>query len=184
MTETGYHRRKNPGQVRAAILAEAQALAARAGVQAVTLQAVATAAGVTKGGLLHHFPGKDALIEALRSATLAAYEAALERHMAADPEPYGRFSRAYIRACLAASDSPDDGPSAQLMAALWTDPGLRGRWYDWMARLEESHAATDGARRLKLVRLAADGLWIAMTDGQDGRDWLPDLLEATRRNAS
>lgn len=182
MSGPGYHRRKNPEQVRAALLSEAQALAAGLGMPGVTLQAVASAAGVTKGGLLHHFPNREALIEAVCAATIASYEAALERHMAADPEPYGRFSRAYIRACLAGPDAPDDGPAPQLMAALWSDPGLRARWYHWMSDLEARHAATDGARSLKLARLAADGLWIALTDGQEGGDWLEDLLAATRRS--
>lgn len=185
-TPSGYRRRKAPEQVRAALLNEAAAIAIELGIAGLTLQAVARAAGVTKGGLLHHFPSKDALIDALIGATFAAYDAALIAMMAEDPVPRGRFTRAYIRACL-----PDTGASAQiahaegeaapppslhLMAALWTDPRLRKEWYERMAALEARHAETDAEPALKLLRFAADGIWIAATDGQDPSPWVETLL--------
>ena len=40
---------------------EAKKLAIESGISAITVQAVASAAGVTKGGFLHHFPSKQAL---------------------------------------------------------------------------------------------------------------------------
>lgn len=166
--------------MRAAILAEAEALAGRLGVQALTLQAVAEAAGVTKGGLLHHFPGKEALIGALQELCFTAFEAEIERHMAEDPAPAGRFTRAYVRACLMPVADPAPGASAALITALWAEPALRRDWHGWMARQETRHAATDGTPALKLVRFAADGVWMAMSDGVDGAAWLPELIAATR----
>lgn len=167
--------------MRAAILVAAGQIASAQGVQTLTIQAVAAAAGVTKGGLLHHFPDKDSLIHALRDLAVAAFEAELERMMAADPQPEGRFTRAYIRSCL----DPETalGGTGALITALWADPAMRHDWYHWMAGLEARHAATDGATRLRLLRYAADGVWMAMTDGQDGLALLPVLLAATHERA-
>ncbi len=176
MTEA-HHRRKQPELVRAAILAEAGALAARIGVQALTVQAVAEAAGVTKGGLLHHFPSKDLLVRALQADAIDAFQAAVERCMAADPLSAGRFTRAYVRTCL---DGAAEGPSPMLIAALWADPVLRRDWYRWMARQEAAHAATDGSADLRQIRFAADGVWLAMTNGNELGDWLDRLVGATR----
>lgn len=172
-----HHRRKQPDLVRATILAEAGALAARIGVQALTVQAVAEAAGVTKGGLLHHFPSKDLMVRALQAEAIDAFQSAIAGYMATDPLPAGRFTRAYVRTCL---DGAADGPSPMLIAALWADPVLRRDWYDWMARQEARHAATDGTPQLQQVRFAADGVWLALTNGNDVSDWLDRLLDATR----
>lgn len=177
---TGYHRRKDPEGVRAAILAAAAGLARRGGVQSVTLQAVAVAAGVTKGGLLHHFPGKDPLLQALGALALAEFGAELDRLMAADPQPRGRFTRAYVHTALAPQSPPASGIEPDLITALWGEPDLRRQWYDWIATREAQHAATDGDTALKLVRFAADGLWMAINDGIDAQQWLPELIAATR----
>jgi AcrR family transcriptional regulator len=71
MTDNAYSRKKQPEQVRRALLDCAAQLAVENGLSAVTLQAVAEAAGVTKGGLLHHFASKQILIEAVFANLLA-----------------------------------------------------------------------------------------------------------------
>lgn len=177
---TGYHRRKNPEGVRAALLAAAADLARRDGVQSLTIQAVAAMAGVTKGGLLHHFPGRDALLNALGDLALTEFGTELDRLMAADPEPSGRFTRAYVRSALAPQAVCGSGVEPQLITALWGEPGLRRQWYDWIAAQEARHAGTDGSPSLKLVRFAADGVWMALSDGIEASAWLPQLLAATR----
>jgi AcrR family transcriptional regulator len=47
------------------ILEAGYALAGQSGVAAVTLDAVANRAGVSKGGLLYHFPSKEALVSGM-----------------------------------------------------------------------------------------------------------------------
>ncbi|MEP0456590.1 MAG: helix-turn-helix domain-containing protein, partial [Roseibium sp.] len=60
------HKRvKDPQAVRRRLMDEAKKLAIESGISAITVQAVASAAGVTKGGFLHHFPSKQALIDAI-----------------------------------------------------------------------------------------------------------------------
>jgi AcrR family transcriptional regulator len=54
-------------QIDAGILDRAAALFARHGFEQTSVQAVADAVGLSKAGLLHHFPSKDALHEAVRA---------------------------------------------------------------------------------------------------------------------
>ena len=51
--------------LRATLLDAAEAVVARQGIANLTLESVAAEAGMSKGGLLHHFRTKDRLIEAL-----------------------------------------------------------------------------------------------------------------------
>lgn len=68
------------------ILAAAHALGAAEGVTALTLQGVATAAGVSKALVLYHFGGKDQLLTALAERLVSADVHAVDvAAAAADP---------------------------------------------------------------------------------------------------
>ena len=54
-----------PAPVRDRLLSAAEQVVARDGVRNLTLEAVAHEAGVSKGGLLYHFPTKSSLITAI-----------------------------------------------------------------------------------------------------------------------
>jgi len=173
LTEAGYHRPKRPDAVREAILREATELAVTRGIQSLTLQAVADRAGVTKSGLMHHHADKAALLSALRDRAIEHFGAALERCLDADPQAPGRFTRAYVKVCLASARRE---PGLSLITALWADPALRRDWHAWLEREEARHQATDGGIERKLVRLAADGAWLAAMDGADPSAWEEGLL--------
>src|SRR3546814_7004181 len=101
-------RKKQPELVRRSLIDCAARSVAEAGVGGATIQAVADAAGVTKGGLLHHFPGKQILIEALFADLLeqldAQLDAQLEGELEGDARSYGRFTRAHLRALTPLSE--------------------------------------------------------------------------------
>jgi AcrR family transcriptional regulator len=65
---------------RARLLEAAIAVAERDGAAHLTLDAVAAQAGVSKGGLLYHFPDKDRLLETLLEAMLERFDTALDAH--------------------------------------------------------------------------------------------------------
>ena len=67
------------------------------GVSAMTLEAVAKEAGVSKGGLLYHFSSKDELIAAMLEHHAARIQKTVEARMAADPNPQGRWFRALVQ---------------------------------------------------------------------------------------
>ena len=80
-----YHKKKQPEQVRANLLEAAARRIGKDGVQGLRLEAVAKDAGVSKGGLFHHFPNKAALLEGLYEEQYQQFEQELEELMAADP---------------------------------------------------------------------------------------------------
>ena len=160
-------RKKEPDKVRRSLLDRTAKLAVDQGPSAITIQAVAEAAGVTKGGLLHHFSSKQALIEAVFADLLQQLGDEIDRYMAEDPQPVGRFTRAYVRAAFADHKLGMWSPWAALSVTMVADPGMRRLWSDWLDDRLEAHRETDGTAQMEIVRLAADGVWMADMRGQD-----------------
>ncbi|MFP5076858.1 TetR/AcrR family transcriptional regulator [Rhizobium sp. YIM 134829] len=160
-------RTKDPDGVRRHVLAAAADLVQEQGIAPLTLEAVARRAGVSKGGLLHHFPAKAALVESLLDDLLTRLDAVIDAAMAEDSEPQGRFSRAYLAAIAMLDAQGPEVPSgwSSVCAALVADPSLRARWQAWVEARQAAHAETDSSANCRLVRLAADGLWLADVSG-------------------
>ncbi|MDQ0063824.1 AcrR family transcriptional regulator [Paenibacillus harenae] len=59
----------NSNSKRHLILFAASTIVKTLGAEKLTLEAVAKEAGISKGGLLHHFPNKQALINAMVEAS-------------------------------------------------------------------------------------------------------------------
>lgn len=133
-----------------------------AGVERLTLEAVAREAGVSKGGLLYHFPSKEALVIGLIEQVLDHFDLASQHEFDHDPTPDapGRWLRAYVRATLA-DEGVSNPLSAGLLAAVATNPALlaplRERFAQWQERTE--HDGLDPAHAT-IIRLAVDGLWL------------------------
>jgi AcrR family transcriptional regulator len=157
---SAYTRKKQPDVVRRDLLQSAITLAARQGLHALSLQQVAEAAGVTKGGLLHHFPSKQALVDAVFEMLLALFGEALNDAMLPDPEPYGRFTRAYLDLSL------EDINELEEWSTLWrsvvTDPHLCARWGAWLTEQLAQFGSNESGPALEAVRFAADGIWMGL----------------------
>jgi AcrR family transcriptional regulator len=129
-------------QIDEGILDRAAALFARHGFEHTSLQAVADAVGLSKAGLLHHFPSKDALHEAVLALADALGRRVLDQ---VETMPLGpaRDLRAVdtltdvalahpgvvalllAPATQAGVDAPapeDDGPGAAALEAFGVDP--------------------------------------------------------------
>jgi AcrR family transcriptional regulator len=147
-------------QTRARLLDAATNVILSDGVTSLTLDAVARAAEVSKGGLLYHFPSKEALIHALVEQLLASFDAQVER--ALDPEEPegtpGRWTRAYVRACFATDERQRD-LGATLALVISADPRLMKLVEAAFAR-DQRMIEADGLDPVKaaLVHMAADGL--------------------------
>ncbi|THK38259.1 TetR/AcrR family transcriptional regulator [Ensifer sp. MPMI2T] len=156
-----YQRKKQPERVRQQLLEVAARLSLEQGIGAVTLDAVSQAAGVSKGGLLHHFPNKLALLDGLFDELVARFDRAIEEAMEGDDVERGRFTRAYLTVCFA-FDAEAEGKGWQVLTiALLAEPHLKARWRDWVARRADEFAATDSSPNCLLARFAADGVWLA-----------------------
>ncbi len=152
---------------RARILCAAEEVVLRDGVAHLTLEAAAAEAGVSKGGVLYHFPSRDALVQAMVARLTASFEEQLVRagaKPAGGGEP-GDFTLAYLRATVAGpadeQSQREERLGAALIAALAADPvllePLREDFARWQAR-----CAADGIdpALATLVRIVADGLWL------------------------
>ena len=65
------------------------------GISGLTLEAVAREAGVSKGGLLYHFPSKEALISGMIGRLVEGFTEALGRELAREEvSGSGRWLRA------------------------------------------------------------------------------------------
>jgi AcrR family transcriptional regulator len=148
----------------------------RDGAAALTLDAVAAEAGVSKGGVLYHFASKRRLIDGLLTRWLDDFEAQLDGE---------DLLAAYVRACDL--DPAQSASEFGLLAGMVEEPEVlevaRERYAEWMARM------LDGAEDpvdAWLVRLAADGLWysdllgIAAPQGADRRRLIERLLALAR----
>lgn len=133
------------------------------GVANLTLEAVAKEAGVSKGGLLYHFPSKEALVQGLVEKLDQDFSDEVDRQAAQEKNSgkAGSWLRAYVRASVT-TDQPSYDISAGLLAAFATNPAMLevfresfGRW--------QNQAEQDGIdpALATIIRLAADGLWLA-----------------------
>ncbi|AXV15826.1 TetR family transcriptional regulator [Neorhizobium sp. SOG26] len=173
-----HRREKQPEQVRRSILDQAARSAAEAGLSAITLQSVAASATVTKGGLLHHFSSKQALVEAVFADLLAKLDDEIDRLIENDTASPGRFTRAYIEAFFQVTREGAGSPWAALSVSCMNDPKLRALWSDWMRGRIERHADTDNHPVLQIARYAADGIWLANLMENNGVE--PQDLERLR----
>ena len=132
------------------------------GVTGLTLGAVAREAGVSKGGLLYHFPSKEALISGMIGRLVEGFTDALGRELARERgSASGRWLRAYARASFD-EDRWYLEVSSGLLAAAAEDPALLDpvrRGFEEAQRWAERDGVDPAVATL--VRLAADGLFFA-----------------------
>lgn len=176
-----YARKKQPELVRRMLLDSAEKLALQHGLQGVTIQAVSDAAGVTKGGLFHHFQSKRALVEGMLFDLLEKVDAEIDARISRDRTSFGRFTRAYVETMLNAETVGLGSPRTALFNALMGESSLQEAWLQWLDARLLRHRDTDDAPMLEVVRLAADGAWFSF--GTD-RDKMPDLAPLRRRLVS
>lgn len=147
-------------RTRRGLLDAAERLVDQHSAARLTLSAVAEEAGVSKGGLLYHFGTKDELIAAMLDRRFARFDDNRISKIAADANPVGRLSRAYL---LATAEEKDPEAAAGLLAAVANNldllQPLQARYTAWQAALSEDEGLTP--EQATVVRLIADGLWLS-----------------------
>lgn len=128
----------------------------RDGERAATMESVAAAADVSKGGLLYHFPSKEALVDALgeRLLSLSARDREL---MAADPDGAARY---YVRTSVYEDSALDRALVAMARLAQQGHPKAQQNFAQiqtlWLEALEGALGSHTVARAVKLM---GDGLY-------------------------
>lgn len=127
----------------------------------MTLEAVAEEAGVSKGGLLYHFPSKEALIQGMIEQMNQEFKARIFNEYEKDDfgTNQGRWLRALIKATFTSTHLE---LSAGLIAAVLHNPELlepNRQSYETRQSLIEQ----DGIDPVlaNIIRLAVDGLWFS-----------------------
>jgi AcrR family transcriptional regulator len=145
------------------VLDAAEAVVVRSGIGALTLDAVAAEAGMSKGGLLHHFASKDRLIEGMVARCARGWrECAMGTYEATEPGP-GRMARALLTHL-----SDEQGwteqcqqSSCAVFAALVQNPRLIEPMRAVYGELREKLAQDGLAPGVgETVIAAMDGLWL------------------------
>jgi AcrR family transcriptional regulator len=150
--------------LRGALLDAAEAVVARQGFANLTLDAVAAEAGMSKGGLLHHFRTKDRLVEGLVTRAAENWRACWMGSYEKASEGPGRMTRALLKHCLSDAKSRTEQlrrSSSAVFAALAQNPSLiepmRAVYSDLHRRIAEDGLPPGVG---EAVVTAIDGLWL------------------------
>jgi AcrR family transcriptional regulator len=151
------------------LLDAAQTVVLQGGAASITLDAVAAEAGVSKGGLLHHFPSKEKLIEAMVVRIVAEWRQDVMEAIEAQAEGPGRVARAFL--AMSFEEHPDFADCVRrstvvLLTALTANPKLLQPLRDVYRELERL-IENDGLRPGygEAILSAIDGLWFAKIFG-------------------
>src|SRR5262245_9919275 len=171
--------KKTPEETRAKLIQAAIAIVVEQGAAHLTLNAVAHTAQVSKGGLLHHFPTKDALLYGIDDLATHMWSTRLQDALSQEPEGQpGRWSRAYIRATF--DRQPEEN---HVLLALTRIVGVYPHLLErWRTMYEQAGArmSNDGlpVGRVLTIQVACDGLWLGE---MVGLPLIPDTERAALR---
>ncbi len=144
------------------ILDAAEALLRRSEHRSLTIDAVAAEAGLSKGGVLHHYASKDALIGALAARKVARMRDGIAEKLAAQPQGPAAQPLALVAQGRELYAEECGFPDALLLAAVENPEalaGFRAFLADQLARMETigdrpgaGHALVFGILGLMLAR--------------------------------
>ncbi len=158
-----YQKKKNPEQVRQRILDAAATLVLEKGMAGLTLDAAAQMAGVSKGGLIHHFPSKAELMIGLFGYILGMYEEEVKKALVQDTQGGARFTRAYVMAVAALQNADKSKHFMGLLSLILSaEPVLVERWHGWIAEGLVRNGENPDDVTGRLIRYAADGVWLEL----------------------
>lgn len=155
---------------RSRILEAAFAVVRQQGGLHMTLDAVAAAAGVSKGGLLYHFPSQRALLSAMMQLHISRVESRIAGALATIPAGPAQQVLALVEAMF---DLESDlwAEAHALLAAVAHDP-------DALAEARARHRAVEQSvlerqahpERVRVLLLALDGIWMSELIGVEAHN--------------
>lgn len=152
-------RKRHPDAVRSALIRAAIDGALQHGLAGLTVQEIASLAGVTKGGLFHYFSCKQDLIDAAFCECLNEFGESINALMQHDDIVYGCFTRAYVTATIDTCMS-DNRAHAWFAFSTLTDKRQAAAWHYWILTKLDEHNDERDSSMLQIARHAADGFWL------------------------
>ena len=150
------------GNCREEVLEAAEWVVSEHGAGHMTLDAVAERAGISKGGLLYHFPTKEALLKAMLDRVLdrcVSDRGEARAEAFAKDDPAGDLKAMVLTGFRMAAER--QRVNAALLAAGAEDPRLLSPVREW--HLKNFREFAHGKRyplRVLVLMLAMDGLWM------------------------
>jgi AcrR family transcriptional regulator len=147
----------------------------RDGIGGLTFDAVAARTGITRGGLMYHFPSREALVLATHRHMAERWEKDMSEALgeAAAQAPAAERHAAYVRISSRAATRGElllmlESSGDATLGQIWVDVGER-----WAPPVPG--AGDPAALKRFIARLAADGLW--MYDALSPRPIPPDIRD-------
>lgn len=157
--DTSRPKKRNSTRTRRAVLDATRVALTQHGAQ-VSMDLVARTAGVSKGGLLHHFRTRDELLLALVQDMYSAFASEVEFHFERESEGAGRLARAYVKATFRGLRESDNliEHNAVLNLLHTVQPAVEFASEElkkWKSALRNDEVSPDV---IAIVTLATDGL--------------------------
>lgn len=158
------------------IMDAAEQVVLQEGASHMTMDAVAAKAGVSKGGLIYHFPSQRDLLQAMLQRFIDHIETRMADARAKLPESPTREIKAYVLAWFTLGSEYRRTASA-LLATVTREPELlktvRQKHRDIMAKIIE---VAPNQERAMILSLATEGMWMSelldispLADSERGR---------------
>lgn len=148
------------------------------GVAAATMDEVARQAEISKGGLLHHFPSKDALVEGLLERLEEQTATDIANTLAQDSD----VVTAYLRSSLSAADEFSATFMAALKLAGSNAPGVNealvAHFEAWRSMLTEK---IEDPVLAQLIHIVGDGLYLHALVGNQPNAAHEHLIEYLKK---
>jgi AcrR family transcriptional regulator len=141
------------------VLDVAEAIVATQGAAGLTIDSVAKAMGISKGGVQYCFGNKGALIDAMFERWGKAYDRVFDSIAGSEPTPL-TIVQAHMQATCS-SDQASSAKAAGLMATLIQTPEHLASSREWYrSRIVGLDLATDEGKRARLAFLATEGAFM------------------------
>lgn len=141
------------------VLDAAEEIVATQGAAGLTIDSVAKAMGISKGGVQYCFGNKDALIDAMFERWGNAYDRVFDSIAGNDPAPI-TVVQAHMQATRS-SDQASSAKAAGLMATLIQTPEHLGSTREWYrGRIAGLDLNTEQGRKARLAFLATEGAFM------------------------
>lgn len=155
------------------VLDAAEAIVSAVGAAGLTIDAVAKAAGITKGGVQYCFGNKDGLIDAMMERWFNEFDNAVAEDLAGETDPV-KAMRAHA-AVTARMNTAENARASGMMAALLQREEHMEKNRAWYrARLDGLDVSSEEGRRARLMFLATEGAFLLRSFGfveMDDAEW-------------
>ncbi len=145
------------------ILQAAHKILTTSGPSALSFDRVAQEASLSKGGVLHHFRTRKALVAAMVAATLERLDAHIASRTAKDDQRVGAYRRAWVATLLDAADQRD---SVAILAAALIEPDLATPVWTWLDQARRRLAAELGPDEALVLSSAVEAWWLGAALGR------------------